>query len=261
MPDRPSDSPRPVQTRAAKFTTEGEPTVLGIGSLSVSRNPKSALARLQSADPFYLQVNRTGQKPTQQGRSMFTIQGVCDPLVSVTDLAALLEARFANGSQVSLSETGKKLVQEILLEVEAEKKDAQAKTAEAIQRIADTEEFRKYLLDKEKQLNNDPRIAEAERRVAQLNQEIENRKQVMEAEQRRHLSRLAQEELPDDFDPNRFPEAEEVALAAVERWKETLDDPANLVGGDYTELETILTQAMQRLAMKVADRYAKLVDV
>ena len=254
-------SPRPINTKQARFTTEGAPVVLGTGSLAAAGNPRSALARLESADPFYLQVGFTNQRTNENGRSEFTIKGICDPLVAVRDLACLLEARFANGAQFQLSETGRRLVQEILRELKALEEMAGEKTREAQQRIEECAQMARDFDQRNRQLDNYPRVKEAEQRLAQLNIEIETRRKQMEAERKSHQMRLLQEELPPDFDPNRFPEAEEVAEAAVERWKETLDDPQHLVGGDFTELENILTVAMQKLAMKVSDRYAKLVDV
>lgn len=252
---------RPIQTKQARFTEDGAPVVLGVGSLASNGNPVKALERLQAVDGFYLQVNFAHQRRNENGRSEFTLKGVCDPLIAVRDLGNLLEARFANGAQVQLSETGRRLVQEILRELKAVEEVAAEKTKEAQTRIEECAQMARDLEAQKKALDDDPRVKDAERRVAQLNNEIATRRKRMDEETRRHQMRLLQEELPHDFDPNRFPEAQEIAEAAVERWKETLDDPEHLVGGDFTELETILTSAMQRLVVKVSDRYAKLVDV
>lgn len=221
----------------------------------------SALSRVQGDCSFYLKVGSARQRSRPEGRDEFTIQGICDSCIAVSDLATLLEARFSTGATVTLSGTGQRIVADILKEVEGVKAAAKAQTDEAVKRIEDVSAFARDLDAREKALDEDPRVQAATRRVVELNQEIANRKAAMETEVKRHHDRLAREELPDDFDANRFPEAEDVALATVERWKETLDDPSELVGGDYTELENILTTAMQKLAMKVADRYTGLVDV
>jgi hypothetical protein len=246
-------SASPPESKQAAFSKDGPP-VIKTSHLSIPGNPSSAIERIRDSSGFELKVVRSTQVPSPSNPrlSSFTIEGRCDPFIAVQDLATLLEARFSGGASVLLSETGKRLVSQLLAEVESEKQAARIKTREAINAIQEVAAIKASIEDQTK-------VAQA--RLDELDRLAQERSEQMQQEEIEHAARLARLELPQDFNPNRFPEAEVIANETLERWQETLGDPTHLVSGDYTELLTILTKALQRLASKVADHYAQPVEL
>lgn len=263
---RPADDATTTAVRSltSRFTRNGQPVIgprKGSAASLASGNPKTALERIESDEGFFLQVHYANQHTEPHGRSAFVLKGICDPLLDVKDMAALLEARFMSGAQFQLSGTGQRVITQVRCELEQERTAARAQQEEAKKKIEECAQMARDLEAQKKALEDDPRLKEAAKVLRDATQEADNKRANMEAEWHRHRARLAREELPPGFDPLQFPEAEQVAKDVMELWKDTLDDPQHLVGGDFVELEGIITRAMQRLAVRVSDRYQGLVDV
>lgn len=243
--------------REAKFTPDGKAIFRGLKSVSLPRgNPTSALERLKTCESFHLKVKvMESTRMEDKNLNRFTLQGEMDPCISVVDLATLLEARFMNGAKVELSATGKQIVGEIVKEVKGIKAEARAQRerAEKTVRLATDHELK--VREMEAALEKDPRIQRNEKMLAELKREQQFLREELRNERAEHLKRIATESLPADFDPNDFPEAEEIATQTIQQWHQTIDDPTHMVTGDFIELSDILTRMLQRMAVKVADRF------
>lgn len=243
--------------KEARFTSGGGPVIRQPVRESRPRaNPASALNRLKSCESFYLKVQHSQvQAGPDENTHYFTIDGECDKCVDVADLTTLLESRFSDGATVKLTETGTRMVKEIAGEIERRECEATAVMARADRYMRDTDARTTELDEREQTLDDDPRIRDAKLVLDGVNKSIERARKVMERDRVDHLKALMKQDiLPGNFNPDRFPEAELLAEATIERWWETVEDQTHMVSGDFIELQRILNQMMQRLAMRVADR-------